>query len=75
MNETIAAVNKKQLYTYKAQIKYAAEAKARRRSEQQKISAQDCYGCQKAKKDKEGMFGDYPDMPYQFDNMTGSMNL
>ena len=21
------------------------------------------------------MFSDYPDMPYQFDNMTGSMNL
>lgn len=21
------------------------------------------------------LFGDYPDMPYQFDNMTGSMNL
>lgn len=23
----------------------------------------------------EGEFSDYPDMPYQFDNMTGSMNL
>ena len=23
----------------------------------------------------EGEFSDYPDIPYQFDNMTGSMNL
>ena len=23
----------------------------------------------------ECMFSDYPDKPYQFDNMTGSMNL
>lgn len=23
----------------------------------------------------ECMFSDYPDMPYQYDNMTGSMNL
>lgn len=26
-------------------------------------------------KESEGKFSDYPDMPYQFDNMTGSMNL
>ena len=26
-------------------------------------------------KNTEGDFGDYPDMPNQFDNMTGSMNL
>ncbi|MCR5255060.1 MAG: hypothetical protein K6D96_03940 [Acetatifactor sp.] len=25
--------------------------------------------------ESECMFSDYPDMPYQFDNMTGSMNL
>lgn len=24
---------------------------------------------------RQAMFTDYPDMPYQFDNMTGSMNL
>lgn len=25
--------------------------------------------------ESEDVFSDYPDMPYQFDNMTGSMNL
>lgn len=24
---------------------------------------------------EDDLFSDYPDMPYQFDNMTGSMNL
>ena len=27
------------------------------------------------KTSSECIFSDYPDMPYQFDNMTGSMNL
>lgn len=75
MNSTIAAINTNQLIKHRAEIKHAIQAKAKRRLEQQKITAQDCYGCQKAQKDKEGVFGDYPDMPYQFDNMTGSMNL
>ena len=30
---------------------------------------------QQAVIDNECMFSDYTDMPYQFDNMTGSMNL
>lgn len=29
----------------------------------------------KKQKHCDDMFGDYLDMPYQFDNMTGSMNL
>ena len=30
---------------------------------------------QQAAIDNERVFSDYADMPYQFDNMTGSMNL
>ena len=42
-----------------------------------------CEHCEYCKDGEEGtycslnecMFSDFPDMPFQFDNMTGSMNL
>lgn len=52
MNKTIKEINTNQLIVHKAKIKNTMQAKAKRRLEQQKINAQDCYGCQKAKKDR-----------------------
>lgn len=34
-----------------------------------------CYADCKCKYYEPEIMGDYPDMPYQFDNLTGSMNL